>query len=36
MKYAIILPGNLATYYASLDVLEKICSKYDIDVYILY
>lgn len=36
MKYAIILPGNLATYFASLDVLEKICCKYDIDVYILY
>lgn len=36
MKYAIILPGNLAAYFASLDVLEKICCKYDIDVYILY
>lgn len=36
MKYAIILPGNLASYFVSLNTLEKICSNYDIDIYILY
>lgn len=36
MKYAIILPGNLASYFVSLNTFEKICSNYDIDIYILY
>lgn len=36
MKYALILPGNLSTYFVSLDTLKQICDNYDIDIYILY
>lgn len=36
MKYAIILPGNLATYFTSLDTFKLLCDNYDIDIYILY
>ena len=36
MRYAIIFPGNLASYFVSLDTLEKISNNYNIDIYILY
>lgn len=36
MKYAIILPGNLSSYFVSLNNLEKICYEFNVDIYILY
>lgn len=36
MKYAIILPGNLSTYFVSLINFEKLSYEHDIDIYILY
>ena len=36
MRYAIIFPGNLASYFVSLDTLEKISNNYNVDIYILY
>jgi hypothetical protein len=36
MKYAIILPGNLSSFFVSLDTFSKLCETYDVDIYILY
>ena len=36
MKYAMIFPGNLSSFYLCIDNYKKICDEFDIDVYILY